>query len=157
MNADDGTYLQRTIHLAAASVHVGGGPFGAVIVRDGQILAEAVNRVVLDHDPTAHAEVLAIRLACAQLRDHVLAGATIYASCEPCPMCLAAIYWARLERVVYAAQRDDAAAVGFDDDRLYRELLLPPAQRSLEFAQDRRESARKVFAGWQQKADKVPY
>lgn len=118
---DEG-YLERAVALAVASVRDGGGPFGSVVVRDGVEIADGANRVPLDLDPTAHAEVVAIRAACRELESYSLAGTVLYASCEPCPMCLAAALWARVDRVVFAADRDDAAAAGFDD-RAFYELM----------------------------------
>src|SRR5262245_32314317 len=125
-------FLERAIELANLGMQAGrGGPFGAVIVRGDQILAEGQNQVTSAHDPTAHAEVCAIRAACRAVSDFSLAGAEIYSSCEPCPMCLSAIYWARLDRLYFAASREDAAEIGFDDDFLYREIPLAPADRRL--------------------------
>jgi len=119
------------IELALENVAHGGGPFGAVVVRDGAVVATGVNRVTDDHDPTAHAEVVAIRNACEKLGSFQLAGCTLYASCEPCPMCLGAIYWARPAAVVFAAGRDDAATAGFDDAVIYRELVTDLPQRQI--------------------------
>lgn len=115
----DHLWLDRAVGLAVANVAVGGGPFGALVVRDGALVAEGTNRVTADLDPTAHAEVVAIRRACAELGDFTLAGSTLYASCEPCPLCVSASLWARLDRVVYAADRDDAARGGFDDSAFH--------------------------------------
>ena len=122
--------MRRAIALSEESVKNGGGPFGAVIARKGEIIAEAANRVTLDHDPTAHAEVSAIRLASSKLGTFNLSGCDIYTSCEPCPMCLGAIYWARLDNVYYANNREDAANIGFDDDFIYHEMALKPSERS---------------------------
>jgi guanine deaminase len=124
----DAEWLQRTIELALGNIGEGGGPFGALVVRDGELLAEGRNRVTRDSDPTAHAEVQAIRAACRALGDFSLAGATLYTSCEPCPLCLSAALWARVDRIVYAADRDDAARVGFDD-RVFYELFETPRDR----------------------------
>ncbi len=130
-SADD-RFLARAIELAAhGSCRGDGGPFGAVIVHNGAVLAEAWNRVVVSHDPTAHAEIAAIRDACTHLGHFHLTGCTLYASSEPCPMCLSAAYWARIERVVFANTRAEAAAIGFCDDELYRELALPFKGRRL--------------------------
>ncbi|HWR85193.1 MAG TPA: nucleoside deaminase [Rhodoglobus sp.] len=118
MSGDD-AWLARAIELASANVGEGGGPFGALVVRDGRVLAEGQNRVTRDNDPTAHAEVVAIRAACAGIGDFSLAGATLYTSCEPCPLCLSAALWARVDRVVFAADRHDAARGGFDDSEFY--------------------------------------
>ncbi len=123
LTAADRAHLAHAVRLSDEGWRRGdGGPFGAVVVRDGEVIGEGNNRVVADHDPTAHAEVVAIRRACAAIGDFSLAGATLYASTEPCPLCLAAAHWARLDRVVHAADRADAAAIGFDDARLYRVL-----------------------------------
>ncbi|MEP6481381.1 MAG: nucleoside deaminase [Rhodoglobus sp.] len=118
-DSTDATWLARTIALATENVAAGGGPFGALIVRDGALVAEGLNRVTATLDPTAHAEVVAIRAACQAVGDFTLAGATLYTSCEPCPLCLSAALWARVDRVVYAADRDDAARGGFDDREFY--------------------------------------
>ncbi|WP_182525309.1 nucleoside deaminase [Nocardioides dongkuii] len=115
----DQAWLDRAVRLAVENVAAGGGPFGALVVRDGAVLATGTNRVTRDHDPTAHAEVVAIRAACAELRDFSLVGCTLFTSCEPCPLCVSAALWARLDRVVYAADRDDAARGGFDDRAFY--------------------------------------
>jgi guanine deaminase len=144
MDADE-TYLERAIQLAVTSAQTGGGPFGAVLVRGGQILAEGSNAVVRSADPTAHAEIVAIRAACATLGSHELLGCVLYSSCEPCPMCLGAIHWARLSRLVFAADRDDAARAGFDDERLYREVSRPAADRFLP------------FEAWGRQEDRIPY
>ena len=122
--------MRRAIALSEESVKNGGGPFGAVIARNGEIVAEAANRVTLDHDPTAHAEVSAIRLASRKLGTFNLSGCDIYTSCEPCPMCLGAIYWAHLDNIYYANNREDAANIGFDDDFIYNEMALKPSERS---------------------------
>lgn len=150
--------MQRAIDLAIENVRNGGGPFGAVIARNGEILAEGVNRVTANSDPTAHAEVQAIRAAAAQLGDFNPEGCDIYASCEPCPMCLGAIYWARLSHLFYAATKDDAADAGFDDAFIYRELELPQPQRHLPTCHLTTEGADKApFTLWKSKTDKVEY
>jgi guanine deaminase len=144
-------YLERAIELAGIGMAQGhGGPFGAVVVRGDQILAEAFNRVTGSHDPTAHAEVGAIRTACRALGTFSLAGCEIYSSCEPCPMCLSAIYWARLDRLYFAATRSDAAEIGFDDAFLYTELTLDPTERQLPSVQALRERAQQVMLPWKQ-------
>jgi guanine deaminase len=144
-------YLERAIELAGIGMAQGhGGPFGAVVVRGDQILAEAFNQVTGSHDPTAHAEVGAIRTACRALGTFSLAGCEIYSSCEPCPMCLSAIYWARLDRLYFAATRSDAAEIGFDDAFLYTELTLDPTERQLPSVQALRERAQKVMLPWKQ-------
>lgn len=147
--AVDNRLLDRAIALAAeASADGAAGPFGAVVARGSEVLGEGWNRVVGDHDPTAHAEVVAIRAACAALGDHVLEGCTIYASCEPCPMCLGAIYWARIARVVYAAGRTEAAQAGFDDAWIYDEIGRRPMERSITMVRVERPGAAKVFEQW---------
>ncbi len=153
----DTRFLREAIRLASESVAEGGGPFGAVIVLGGEVLARAANRVTPDHDPTAHAEVRAIRLACDRLASHDLTGATLYASCEPCPMCLGAIYWARISRLVYAASKDDAARAGFDDAFIYRELALDPAGRSLPSARLLADEGHEPFERWMEKTDRCEY
>ena len=134
-----------------------GGPFGAVIVRKGKIIARGWNQVTSTNDPTAHAEVVAIRDACRKLRDFRLQGCELYTSCEPCPMCLSAIYWARLDRIYYAATRHDAAEAGFDDAFLYREIPLPPESRTLPCRPLLHHEAVAAFADWKSKVDKTPY
>ncbi len=151
-------FLQRAIELAVQNVKERrGGPFGAVIVRDGAIIAEGTNLVTTSLDPTAHAEVVAIRKACAVLQNFELKGCVVYASCEPCPMCLAAIYWSRAERVYFAASREDAAAAQFDDEFLYRELSLPVERRSLPMEQELREEAIAAFDAWREDNGKIRY
>ena len=155
MATDD--FMRRAIALSNEMVQQGGGPFGAIVVKDGKIIAQGANRVTVDNDPTAHAEVVAIRAACAALGSFALAGCEIYTSCEPCPMCLAAIYWARLERVYFANTRSDAGAIGFDDDFLYREIPLPIEARAIPMTRLLGDEARAVFRAWDTKADKVRY
>jgi len=150
--------MQQAIQAALEGVRTNqGGPFGAVIVKDGEVVAAACNRVLASNDPTAHAEVEAIRAACAQLGSFQLEGCELYATCEPCPMCLAAAYWARLGRVVYACERADAARAGFDDARLYDEIEKPAPQRRLALVPFLREEALATFQAWLEKADRVPY
>ena len=134
-----------------------GGPFGAVVVRDGRIVGRGCNQVTSANDPTAHAEIVAIRSACRRLKTFQLDGCALYTSCEPCPMCLSAIYWARLGHVFYANTRKDAAKNGFDDDFIYREIALPIRRRRLVMKQVLREEALAAFAEWQRKPDKIPY
>jgi tRNA(Arg) A34 adenosine deaminase TadA len=144
-------FLKRAIELAATGMVQGhGGPFGALVVRGDEVLAEGFNQVTTTHDPTAHAEVNAIRAACRSLAAFSLAGCEIYASCEPCPMCLSAIYWARLDRLYFAATRSDAAEIGFDDAFLYGELPLAPPDRQLPSQQALREEARAAMLPWKQ-------
>ena len=150
-------FMREAIKLSAESVRSGGGPFGAVIVRDGEIIARGENRVTVCNDPTAHAEVSAIREAAARLGTYDLSGCEIYSSCEPCPMCLGAIYWARLDKLYYAGTRADAANVGFDDAHIYEELPLEPSQRELPTESLLREEAQRVFDAWAEKADKKEY
>lgn len=154
----DARFMRRAIELSRIHMEEGaGGPFGAVIVKSGAIVGEGWNRVTSSHDPTAHAEVVAIRAACARLETFELRGCGIYTSCEPCPMCLGAIYWARLDRLWYANGRADAAAIQFDDAWLYREVALPPGERSLPADQLLRDEALEVFRAWDRKTDKVRY
>lgn len=151
-------YMRRAIELAHIGVDAGGGgPFGCVVVKDDRIVGEAHNMVLADNDPTAHAEVSAIRAACRNLGTFQLDGCTIYTSCEPCPMCLGAIYWARPDKVYYAATRDDAAAAGFDDAFIYDELNLEPVNRRISAEILLHDEAVKVFELWQQKPDKTDY
>jgi tRNA(Arg) A34 adenosine deaminase TadA len=151
-------FLRRAIALASLNVSSGrGGPFGAVIEKDGRILAEGANLVTSTHDPTAHAEVVAVREACRILQTHSLEGCTLYASCEPCPMCLSAIYWARISKLVYAATKDDAAAAGFDDSFLYHEVALPPSARALPAERGLPSEASAPFDLWRSSMHKIPY
>ena len=149
--------MRRSIELSLRNVAEGGGPFGAVVARGGEIVAEGVNRVTAQCDPTAHAEVAAIRAAARKLGTFDLSGCDIYASCEPCPMCLGAIYWARLDRLFYAATKDDAARAGFDDAFIYRELALDPSQRRLATTRLLGDEALATFRAWEEKADRHPY
>lgn len=149
--------MRRAIDLAKKSVANGGGPFGAVIAKDGEIIAEAANSVTADCDPTAHAEVKAIRLAASRLGTFKLSRCSIYASCEPCPMCLGAIYWAHIDKLFYASNRKDAAAAGFDDDFIYRELSLPPSERRHPATVMLSDEAAEALRLWIDKADKTLY
>ena len=149
--------MRRAIRLAEKSVAEGGGPFGAVIARDGELIAEASNHVVPHCDPTAHAEVSCIREACSRLGTFNLEGCDIYTSCEPCPMCLGAIYWAHLDRIFYANNRKDAAAIGFDDDFIYQELDLPAEKRHKQMQLLLPDEAKKAFEMWAEKSDKDAY
>jgi tRNA(Arg) A34 adenosine deaminase TadA len=154
----DEELMRRAIALSLEHSRAGDcGPFGAVIARAGRIVAEGWNRVVASADPTAHAEITAIREACRALRTHELRGCVIYTSCEPCPMCLAAIFWARLDAVVYANTREDAAAIGFDDAFLYDQVALPPGARALPFTRLLGEEARVAFEAWTRNPAKVAY
>ena len=149
--------MREAIRLSVENVKNGGGPFGAVITKDGEIIARGANRVVPNNDPTAHAEVTAIRNACEKLGTFDLKGYEIYSSCEPCPMCLSAIYWARLDRLVYANTADDADRIGFSDAFIYKELNLAVEKRSLPTTTMLRAEALKAFRDWEEKADKVEY
>lgn len=151
-------FMRAAIRLSLTKMRADcGGPFGAVVVRRGRIIARGWNRVTSTNDPTAHAEVTAIRAACRKLRTFRLDDCELYTSCEPCPMCLSAIYWARLKRVYYANTRKDAARIQFDDDWLYREVARPLARRKIPMRQVLHEEALAVFAEWDDKADKVRY
>lgn len=149
--------MMRAIELSKESVRNGGGPFGAVIARNGEIIAEGSNNVTIDCDPTAHAEVTTIRKACRQLGTFDLTGCEIFTSCEPCPMCLGAIYWAHLDKIYYANDRKDAADIGFDDDFIYEELNLKPSERQKPSEVLMREEALEAFRLWQEKEDKTEY
>ena len=157
MPISDAAFLRDAIDLAAENVGRGGGPFGALVVKENKVIARAANRVTEKNDPTAHAEIAAIRAACAAQGDFRLAGCTLYASCEPCPMCLGAIYWARLGRVVYAATRTEAAAAGFDDAHIYDELTRPPAAREIPMEQAGVEDAGRPFAVWAAQEGRTAY
>ena len=150
--------MRRAVEISGAQMRVGaGGPFGAVIAKDGRIVAEGRNQVTSANDPTAHAEIVAIREACRNLGTFDLSGHEIYASCEPCPMCLAAIYWARLDQVFFANTREDAARIGFDDALIYDEIPKTIEQRSLPMTRIALTEAEEIFREWQAKSDKVPY
>jgi tRNA(Arg) A34 adenosine deaminase TadA len=153
----DKRFMQRAIDLSVENVKNGGGPFGAVIVKNGEIIAEGVNRVTANNDPTAHAEVSAIRAACQKVNDFKLNGCTIYTSCEPCPMCLSAIYWAGIKDIYYGNTKKDAEAIGFGDNFIYRELSIPASQRSVPMRPMMRTEAQLAFRDWQEKEDKVEY
>ena len=147
--------MRKAIELSVRNVAEGGGPFGAVIARNGEIIATGTNRVTPDHDPTAHAEVSAIRAACRKLGTFDLSGCEIYTSCEPCPMCLGAIYWAHLDRMYYGNDKHDAARIGFDDAFIYKELELNPEDRRLQAERLLPEEALKAFTDWENKTDKT--
>lgn len=151
-------FMQEALRLAEKMMHAReGGPFAAVVVRNGEVLARGWNQVTSCNDPTAHAEMTAIRAACRRLGDFRLAGCTLYATCEPCPMCLAACYWAGIEKIVYAAGRQDAAGIGFADAFIYEEVCLDPAARALPMEQTHRQAALDVFAAWERLPDKILY
>lgn len=149
--------MREAIRLSVDNVRNGGGPFGAVIARGGKIVATGVNRVTPDCDPTAHAEVSAIRAACKELGTFDLSGCEIYSSCEPCPMCLGAIYWAHLDKLYFGNNKHDAAEIGFDDAFIYEELDLKPADRRLPSEVLLPDEAISAFNDWKNKADKVEY
>ncbi len=149
--------MAQAIALALKSVRAGGGPFGALIVRNGQIIAQGTNRVTAGNDPTAHAEIMAIRAACAALNTFHLQGFDIYCSCEPCPMCLAAIYWARIDRCFYACTSADAASAGFGDALFYDELGRSQAERRLSMKQILADQGKTVFEEWQNYPNKIAY
>jgi guanine deaminase len=154
----DNPFMARAIQLSLDNVHSGrGGPFGAVVVKDGAVIAEGSNQVTSTNDPTAHAEVVAIREACRNLALFDLEGCEIYCSCEPCPMCLGAIYWARLSRIYFANADEDASRIGFDDSLIYRELAQPHSQRKIPTIQMMREEALEAFRAWQNKPNKIEY
>lgn len=158
MDANDERFLREAIALAREGMDRNdGGPFGCVIVKGGEVVGRGNNRVTSSNDPTAHAEVVAIRAACAALGDFQLTGCTLYTSCEPCPMCLGAIYWARPDRIVFACTRADAADAGFDDQLIYDELPLLPEQRRIRTEQALRAESQSVFAAWRAKVDKTAY
>ena len=150
-------YIREAIRLSVENVNNGGGPFGAVIVKDGNIIATGVNRVTSHNDPTAHAEVNAIRKACEILNTYDLSGCEIYSSCEPCPMCLGAVYWARLSKLVFANTKKDAKDINFDDSFIYDEIALPIEKRSLPTTTLLRDEALAAFRLWSEKTDKTPY
>ena len=151
-------FLQAAVALAKQHMQAGaGGPFGALVVRDGEIIGEGWNRVTSHNDPTAHAEVSAIRAACGQVSDFSLAGSVIYTSCEPCPMCLGAIWWSRIHAIYFASTRDDAARAGFDDAALYREVSLALPERKLPLLRYALPEAEDLMSAWLQKDDKIPY
>lgn len=150
--------MRRAVRLAAQRMRAGeGGPFGALVVRRGEVIAEGWNRVTSTNDPTAHAEITAIRKACTLLDAYRLDGCTLISTCEPCPMCMGAVYWSRLDRVVYAATRSEAAAAGFDDHHIYEEIEKPPAERQLPMERCREDAAHRPFDTWAHYDDRVEY
>ena len=153
----DREFMREAIRLASDSVRQGGGPFGAVVVKDGHVVAGSSNRVTIDLDPTAHAEVNAIRAAARRLGTHDLSGCTIYTSCEPCPMCLGAVYWAHIDRIYYGNTRKDARAIDFADDFIYEELGRPMDERTVPIIPLLRDEAQESFRLWTEKADKTAY
>lgn len=154
----DKSFLRQAVELARRGVEEGiGGPFGCIIVRDGKIVGKGCNEVTSRNDPTAHAEIVAVRDACRQLGDYQLTGCDVYASCEPCPMCLGALYWARPRRVIYAATRDEAAGAGFDDAFIYKEIGLTQGERKIPFVYQPVEEAMELFELWREKGDRKLY
>ncbi len=151
-------FMKQAVELSSLGMHNHeGGPFGCVIVKEGNVIGKGNNKVFLNHDPTAHAEIVAIRDACANLQTNELFDCELYTSCEPCPMCMAAIYWAKIKKVYYGNTSQDAAQIGFDDEGIYYELTKPMAERSLPMENIGREIANKVFKEWEEKEDKKLY
>lgn len=158
MELSKAEWMRKAIQLSVKNARAGkGGPFGAIVVKDNRVVGRGTNLVTSRNDPTAHAEITAIRKACRALGRFALDGCELYSTCEPCPMCWGAIYWARLDRVYYAANRQDAARAGFDDARFVEELKLPYSARSIAAEQMMREEALEAFDVWAQKPDKIPY
>ena len=157
MEKNDLKFMRKAIAISKKSVENGGGPFGAVIVKDGVVVASSNNQVTKNNDPTAHAEVMAIRKACKKLNTFDLSGCVLYASCEPCPMCLSAMYWAHIDRYFYANQKEDAKSIGFDDQFIYEELDKPVSKRFMPREQILRDEAMEVFRMWTEKEDKIEY
>ncbi len=153
----DARFMQLAIDLSNENIDNGGGPFGAVIVKNNEIISIGVNRVTANNDPTAHAEVNAIRNACRSLSTFSLEGCTVYSSCEPCPMCLSALYWARVSRIVFGNTAEDAKAIDFDDSFIYEQIALDRYHRAIKTDNMMRDEANKVFRRWAEKTDKVPY
>jgi guanine deaminase len=153
----DPAYMREAIEMAVENVRRDGGPFAALVVKDGVVIAKGTNRVTLTNDPTAHAEIVAIRDACRVLGDFQLTGCEVYSSCEPCPMCLGALYWARPDRVYFAASRGDASAAGFDDSLIYRQFELPPSERNIPMIHLLAEHATKPLEEWVNRPGKKEY
>ena len=150
-------FMQRAIELSIESINSGGGPFGSVITKGNEIIAEGMNRVTVNNDPTAHGEIIAIRQACKKMKTFNLNGYELYSNCEPCPMCLSAIYWARIDNVYYANTRNDAQKIDFDDSLIYEQLTKNIKERKIPMHQMMREEALKAFELWDKKIDKVKY
>ena len=150
-------FMERAIELSIESVNNNGGPFSSVIIKEGKIIAEGSNKVTLTNDPTAHGEIVAIRQACKKLNDFNLKGCELYSTCEPCPMCLSAIYWSHIDKIYYANTRDDAQKIDFDDSLIYSELQKNLKKRKIPMVQIMRNEALKAFELWDKKADKVKY
>ena len=157
MNNKSKNFMTRAIELSLASVRSNGGPFGCVIVKNNEIIAEGSNKVTIINDPTAHAEIVTIRKACKALNNFNLEGTEMYTSCEPCPMCLSAIYWSHIDKIYYGNTRLDAAKIGFDDNYIYNELSKQLSQRKIPMQQLNQEDAIKVFKEWELKPDKTKY
>lgn len=158
MNAQDHEFMLVAIDLALQNVHNHtGGPFGSVVVKDDKIIGKGVNSVTTTNDPTAHAEIVAIREACQHVGAFHLEGCTLYTSCEPCPMCLSAIYWARIDRLVYACTKEDASRAGFDDAWIYQQMPLPLHEQKIKSKQVERTKGLKVFKAWEEDEEKTPY
>lgn len=155
--SEDAKFMQQAIDLSIENVAGGGGPFGAVIVKDGEVIATGTNRVTANCDPTAHAEVNAIRAACAKLKNFKLTGCTVYSSCEPCPMCLSALYWAGVERILYGNTKQDAKEIDFDDSFIYDQIALNNTERAIPCINFMRDKALEGFRLWREKEDKVLY
>lgn len=153
----DNSFLQQAIEMAVENVRRGGGPFGALVVKDGVVIAIGTNQVTRNNDPTAHAEIVAIREACRVLGAFQLSGCDVYSSCEPCPMCLGALYWARPARIFFAATHEEAAAAGFDDSLIYREIRVPHGERSIPTIHVAVKNAGLPFEEWNGKSDKTTY
>ena len=150
-------FMEKAIELSIENINLGGGPFGSIIVKNDKVIAEGTNKVTLNNDPTAHGEIVAIRKACKSLNNFNLSGCELYSTCEPCPMCLSAIYWAHIDKVYYANTRDDAKKIDFDDSLIYSELLKNVKIRKIPMIQMMRDEALKVFELWDKKTDKVKY
>ena len=150
-------FMQRAIELSIESINSGGGPFGSVIVKDDRIISEGMNRVTVDNDPTSHGEIVAIRNACKKLNTFNLSNCSLYSSCEPCPMCMSAIYWSRIGKVYYANTRDDAKKINFDDSLIYSEISKKNEDKKIPIKQMLRDEALKAFELWDKKTDKIEY
>ena len=157
MNSKSNNFMLRAIELSMISVKTNGGPFGCVIVKNNQIIAEGSNEVTKTNDPTAHAEIVTIRKACNELKNFHLKGTEMYASCEPCPMCLSAIYWSHIDKIYFGNTRIEAAKIGFDDNFIYDELLMDLAKRKIPSQQLNQNEAIKSFQEWELKTDKIEY
>ena len=157
MNNNLKNFMLRAIDLSLVSVKSNGGPFGCVIVKNNQIIAEGSNEVTKSNDPTAHAEIVTIRKACIKLKNFNLEGSLMFTSCEPCPMCLSAIYWSHIDKIYYGNTRIDAAKIGFDDNFIFNELSIEPSKRKIPQQQMNQNEAKKAFQEWELKTDKIEY